>query len=200
MPGTTLAEFAREIAGQAKAETRGAGHDKLTDMFAQRVAALIPDKAKILDVGCGHGPALEWFSKRNHEILGISMNREDVSYCLSREHCCALCDQNDLERFEDDALDLVWARHVLEHSIAPFYTLHEFYRILKDGAILYVEVPAPCTQCLHETNLNHFSVFGYEMWLNLFSRLKFKIVEACQTDLKTCEGLQDIYYSFILRK
>jgi ubiquinone/menaquinone biosynthesis C-methylase UbiE len=62
--------------------------------------------------------------------------------------------------FDDESFDLVWARHALEHSVVPAFLLSEFHRLTKPGGVLYVEVPAPDTACVHETNPNHHSVLA----------------------------------------
>ena len=77
--------------------------------------------------------------------------------------------------FADNEFDLLWCRHVLEHSIAPLFTLSEYRRVLKPGGLAYVEVPAPDTSARHETNPNHYSVLPLSAWFNLFSRVGFAV-------------------------
>jgi SAM-dependent methyltransferase len=95
--------------------------------------------------------------------------------------------------------DCVWARHVLEHSVIPFFVLHEFARVLKPGGILYAEVPSPGTDCRHEANPNHYSVLTCGMWLQLIQRAGFEILEVREIKLNTAAG-PDIYHSIIARK
>ena len=40
-------------------------------------------------------------------------------------------DQSFLD-FADDYFDFVWCRHCLEHSIFPYFTLQEIYRVIKN--------------------------------------------------------------------
>jgi ubiquinone/menaquinone biosynthesis C-methylase UbiE len=103
-------------------------------------------------------------------------------------------DQSFLD-FEDDSFDLVWARHVIEHSFMPLYTLTEFKRVLRPGAILYMEVPAPDT-LLHEQNPNHYSVLGKVMWTSLLERVGFTIAGTVDFFLDTPSGRTDSYWGY----
>lgn len=181
------------------AEPRVQLHDDITFQVAEEIAKLIPVDGKILDVGCGQGPALEWFSKNSFHIIGITTNPEDLSACRSSGFETLPMDQNCLRADWKDEFNLVWARHVLEHSIAPFWTLMEFNRVLKTGGILYAEVPAPDTASDHETNQNHYAVMGWKMWASLLTRAGFEIVHAAQRPLVTLLGA-DLYLSFTARK
>lgn len=181
------------------AEPRVQLHDDITFQVAEEIAKLIPDDGKILDVGCGQGPALEWFTKNGFQIHGISTNADDLIECGKRGFISWNYDQNHLPLMWTGTYDLAWARHVLEHSIAPFWTLTEISRILKTGGILYAEVPAPDTTSEHEQNANHYAVMGWKMWASLLTRAGFEIVHAAQRPLVTLLGA-DLYLSFTARK
>jgi hypothetical protein len=53
--------------------------------------------------------------------------------------------------------------------------LIEYNRVLKPRGVLYVEVPAPDCEMLHEINRNHFSIMGKQMWLSLLERTGFDV-------------------------
>lgn len=181
------------------AEPRTELHDGITNEMAEIVSKLLPVDGRILDVGCGQGPALEWFSNNGFEAIGITTNREDLMACISRHYSVRDCDQNNMPPMFTEHFDLVWARHVLEHSICPFWTLHEFKRVLKPGGILYVECPSPGTSSMHEANVNHYSVLGWQAWASLLDRSGFEIIEAKQMQLQTLLG-EDCYFSFQTKK
>ena len=193
-----LSQFMATVAKDTYPEPRTGGHDKITSVMAPKAAALIPASGRVLDIGCGQGPALEWFTNRGFRAHGIALNETDVRECTRQGYSATIGDQNDLSE-QDGAYDLVWARHVLEHSIAPYWTLHELARVLKKGGILYVEVPSPDTDSRHETNQNHYSVMGWKMWCSLISRAGFDIVAAETISLTTGAG-SDVYFTFIARK
>jgi SAM-dependent methyltransferase len=192
-----LDQFMRRIALDTYPEPRSGGHDEITSQMLPRVAAMASGRA--LDVGCGQGPALEIFKRLGVEAVGIALNPIDVWECKRRGLDAVEADQNDMSQFADGEFGLVWARHVIEHSIAPYWTLSEFHRVLSPGGILYVEVPAPDTSCGHETNGNHYSVMGSKMWINLIHRSGFEVVSAQAINLQTQAG-PDVYFAIIARK
>lgn len=134
-------------------------------------------KARILDIGCGQGTFIREMDDRGYkQVVGLTMSKDDVDACIEKGYTAVYGDMSDLA-YQNDTWDLVWCRHALEHSPFPLITLLEFNRVMKDGAYLYVEVPAPDTERQHEFNPNHYSVFGEVMWASLFGRAGFESVE-----------------------
>lgn len=148
---------------------------------------------KVLDVGCGYGYAMDRFKDKNMDVVGITLDHPPAT---SSPLC--IMDQSFLG-FKPDIFDLVWCRHCLEHSIMPYFTLHEFYRVLKKDGFLYIEVPAPDTSCMHQTNPNHYSVLGKSMWYQLIYRCGFTPIECTTLSLQTGAG-PDEYYTFFVQK
>lgn len=185
---------------EAYPEPRCELHDKLTCEMAEIVAKLLPENGRVLDVGCGQGPALDWFSRNNFYVRGITTNLQDLRICEEKGYNVELADQNNMPPVWTDYFDCVWARHVLEHSICPFWTLHEFARVLKPGGILYAECPSHETSAGHEANVNHYSVMGWRMWLELLLRSGFHLEEARQFPFEIPNLGPDLYLSFICRK
>jgi Flp pilus assembly protein TadD/glycosyltransferase involved in cell wall biosynthesis len=165
--------------------------DKLVNMFA------FDKNIKILDIGCGQGPALDAFSKLGFTPSGITLGDEDVNVCRQKGYDVRKMDQSFLD-FSDNEFDLIWARHVLEHSVMPLLTLMEYHRVMKPGALVYIEVPGGGTVCHHETNPNHYSVLSATMWESLLQKAGFGIIESFIIPLELTIG-KDEYLSFICR-
>jgi len=121
-----------------------------------------------------------------------------VQICRGKGHAVQKMDQSFLD-FPDESFDFIWARHVIEHSIFPYFTLTEFARVLATGGMLYLEVPAPETSCHHETNPNHYSVLGSGAWTSLLERAGFAISEDVKFAFTTGMG-PDEYWGFICTK
>ena len=102
------------------------------------------------------------------------MSREDVAICQERQLSVRTGDMNFLPE-RDESVDLLFCRHALEHSPFPYFSLLEYNRVLKPGAYLYVEVPAPDCDRQHEDNRNHYSIMGKTMWLQLLKRAGFDV-------------------------
>lgn len=195
-----LRSFMLARAVETRPEVRCDLHDKTTFEMAEEVSKLLPSKGDVLDVGAGQGPALEWFTRNGFKVLGITTNQEDRIVCQNHGYTCLDMDQNDMPELWTESFDLVWARHVLEHSIAPFWTLSEFARVLRPNGILYAEMPAPNTSAVHESNGNHYSVMDWKMWLELIHRSGFRVIEAKQMQLHIPNLGADLYFSFICRR
>src|SRR5260221_6278842 len=123
--------------------------------------------ALILDLGCGPGKFMDEAAKLGYRnVLGITLSQEDHAACLKKGHRALLQDFSDLE-VADESTALIWARHSLEHSPYPLFSLLEFNRVLKVGGFAYIEVPAPDCERQHERFSNHFSILGSTMWMAL---------------------------------
>lgn len=179
-------------------ETPSEPHLSITRMVIQELHRLgqIGPGGRVLDVGCGQGVALEQFRSLGLEAIGVAMGK-DVEVCRSKGFKVRDMDQNFMT-LPDGGFDLLWCRHVLEHSFAPYFTLAEYRRLTRPGGLVYVEVPAPDTSAHHELNPNHYSVLPLSSWLALFSRAGF-IVEWSRSLNFTVRCGPDTYWSNLLR-
>lgn len=196
-----LVSFIDSIERDSYPEAPTSLHSDITrDVLEKILPVYAADKtARILDVGCGQGPALDVFREKGYgNVAGITLNEEDVRICRKKGHNVLKMDQSFL-RFPDEAFDFIWARHVIEHSIFPYFTLHEFGRVLADKGTLYLEVPAPETSCRHETNSNHYSVLSINAWASLIIRSGFNIADNIKFNFSTKLG-PDEYWGFICNK
>ncbi|HEY8573109.1 class I SAM-dependent methyltransferase [Phenylobacterium sp.] len=194
-----LDAFLQRVRGEIYAEPAFDLHDKVTREMAAYLlkTAGLPPGAKVLDVGCGQGLALELFRDAGLAPVGITLG-EDLEVCRGKGLDVVEMDFSFLD-FPDESFHLVWCRHALEHSIFPYFTLAEMHRVLKPGGVLYVEVPAPDTACAHQANPNHYSVLPKSMWLELMRRTGFVEPRASDLQFKTGAG-PDLYWAFFARK
>ena len=151
----------------------------------------------VLDVGCGQGVALRQFKDMGLHPVGITLG-EDYRACRAKGFEVHELDQNFLT-FPDRSFDILWCRHVLEHSLAPLFTISEYYRLTRPGGHVYVEVPAPDTSAHHERNVNHYSVFGHSAWMSLFPRVGFTVLRSVAIKCNLPCG-EDVYWSFLLHR
>ena len=194
-----LEDFLDRIKGEIYPEPPSGLHTELTRRMIAFLFGKIstPHPLRILDVGCGQGVALEQLKALGHRPLGIAMG-EDVRVCRAKGLEAIEMDLASLE-FPDREFDLVWCRHAIEHSIFPYFTLAELFRVLRPGGLLYVEVPAPDTSCRHQTNPNHYSVMGRSMWLSLMARVGFEVIHEDKFEFTVPAG-PDVYWAFVLRR
>ncbi len=193
-------EFLASLVKDTYPEPPSGGHDDITARVLPGVVARCPAGARVLDVGCGQGVALKHFKELGCDAWGVTTNATDREECLAKGFSASLEDMHNIySEHQRELYDLIWARHVLEHSPAPLFALHEFKRVLKPGGLLYAEMPAPDTSCHHELNQNHYSVLGRDAWGALLCKAGFSIIEERRIDLMTPAG-PDMYFSFLCRK
>jgi SAM-dependent methyltransferase len=195
-----LMGFLNCIGKQVYAEKPSELHSHITRKSADELLKACPLRpgARILDVGCGQGPALEYFTRKGFFPVGVTQSDEDIEACKRQGFTVARMEQSFLD-FEPETFDLVWARHVVEHSIFPLFTLDGFQRVIRDGGYLYLEVPAPDTSCHHEQNPNHYSVLTKSSWLSHLKRTGFEMVLELSYKFDVMTG-PDEYWAFCCQK
>lgn len=139
----------------------------------------LPKDAKILDLGCGPGYFLDEMKTREYtNVVGVTLSQGDIKICEDKGHVIKKYDLSFLPQkdgYIDESVDFIFLRHALEHSPYPIFSLMEYNRVLKQGAKIYIEVPAPGCERKHEFNLNHYSILGDQMLIGLLQRTGFDI-------------------------
>jgi ubiquinone/menaquinone biosynthesis C-methylase UbiE len=132
----------------------------------------IVDSKTVLDIGCGSTAIAEpYFTKKGIHYTGISLGK-DADLAKEAGKNVIKADQTFLDMFEGESFDLVWARHVVEHSPMPLITLFEFYRVSK--AHLCLIVPKP--KFFGRTGQQHYSVLYDDQWKFLMERAGWGVI------------------------
>ena len=139
----------------------------------------LPKDAKIIDMGCGPGYFLDEMKSRGYtDLVGISLSPGDIKLCEDKGHTIKKYDMSfipQVDGYYDESVDFLFVRHSLEHSPYPIFTLAEYNRILKQGSKMYIEMPAPNCDRMHEYNDNHYSILGENMLAALLQRTGFNV-------------------------
>lgn len=139
----------------------------------------LPKDAHILDLGCGPGYFLDEMKQRGYtNVTGVTLSPGDVKLCEDKGHIVKKYDLSFLPQkdgYYDESVDFIFLRHALEHSPYPIFSLIEYNRVLKQGAKIYIEVPAPDCDRKHEWNLNHYSILGSSQLIALLQRTGFDV-------------------------
>lgn len=147
------------------------GHTQmLSEAFHNWIPKLMGVK-NVLDIGCGQVAIAESFFKDlNIEYTGITLGREAIVARKMGKNVLNM-DMNFLE-FDDNSFDLIWARHVAEHSPMPVITLMEWHRVCASFICLIVPTP----DHYGRVGKNHYSVLYNDQWKFLMERAGFHII------------------------
>lgn len=181
-----------------------AAHDYVSGVAIQILNDLTPLVGKnVLDIGCGKGRDLLRFNELGANPTGLTLH---ITQQLTDTGIPVIFEDQAFSTIPDAAYDVIFARHVLEHAIAPFYAVCEYARFLKMDGTAYVEVPACGQKAQQELNANHYGVMPELMWYNFFTRAGFDIVKRVDApvDLYDKDGNlikgADLWWGFFLQK
>jgi SAM-dependent methyltransferase len=118
--------------------------------FVQRVKALVPPPARVLEIGSGSGGQCVALARAGYDVTGVEPNDDGVraSRLRVQRYPGILC------RFEkgvaealplpDASMDLVLSRQVLEHVPDLPAGVRECFRVLAPGGLAYHNMPNYC--------------------------------------------------------
>lgn len=101
--------------------------------LASQAAATLPAGSRVLDAGAGNAPYRDAFNKHDYHTVDISPPALEADRR-------AVANLNRLP-LRSDSYDLVFSSQVLEHVPDPATVLGELWRVLREGASMWVSVP-----------------------------------------------------------
>ena len=98
--------------------------------------------SRICDIGCGSGSFAEELVHLGHELTGVEVDPRALSSELGDQirFFAGTAEQLPLD-LEQGSYDAVIMSHVLEHCVDPSLALRNAYGLLRDGGVLFCEVP-----------------------------------------------------------
>lgn len=184
-------KYISELSIDVYAQPSDEGHLQMaTDVFNKWVRDL--GVLNLLDIGCGADAFLQPLVYSAKILYGGISLGNDVVTAQNFEKRILDMDMSFLT-YNDDVFDLVWARHVLEHSPMPLLTLMEWHRVSNHYLCLIMPNPAHFTF----VGRNHYSVMDVQQAAWLLRRAGWEIVkyESVEQELRfLCEKRERISY------
>jgi len=141
---------------------------------------LCGDGDTFLDVGCGTGWLRDEVEKLNWRYTGLSLqDGADIP--------------GDMHFTDPGVYDLVFCRHVVEHSPMPILAIYKLYQFTAPGGWCIVVTPTPPHYADWPA---HFSVLPRAAWAGLFKRAGFAIEQSCTKEI----GDASVESRFLLRR
>ncbi|MEA3571283.1 methyltransferase domain-containing protein [Paenibacillus phoenicis] len=143
----------------------------------QLMNMISPLATKVLDLGCGDGQTSRMLQELlpNAKVYGLTANKEEAETNSDDQLKIVFGDAHHLP-FEDNFFDVVYARHVLEHCIAPYIAIKELNRVLSLGGQVVIAVPENNEWA--DSYPDHYSVLSKTMWEKLFVQCGFKVKQS----------------------
>lgn len=135
---------------------------KISQRYAVVQNLLNPGKVglKMLDVGCGEGYAMAYFSEKGWHVKGFDFSAEGVR--SKNPHCLESLVAGDIfglvseEISSGNVYDVVWLQNVLEHVLDPLELLHSLRRLVSRDGLAVLTVPNDCSAIQQAAlNANH---------------------------------------------
>jgi len=108
---------------------------------AERVIEWLPDKGKLLDIGCGDAKQTDMFLEKVDFTVGLDETVEDPNFDHKERKCKIVQGDATILPFEDGSFDVVTASGVLEHLENDLACVKEVQRVLKNDGTYIVSVP-----------------------------------------------------------
>jgi len=140
-----------------------AGHTILAHLAIQWFSLRSGNKKSVLDVGCGTGFCQKAFENNGYVWKGLTLGADPKSknQIISGDFS-----------FLSGTWDIIFARHVLEHSPFPLITLMEWRRVAQE-----VWLVLPAVEFWRERGQNHYFVLNYPQWWSLLTRAGWQIMD-----------------------
>lgn len=114
---------------------------RVREVLAKDLAALLPARARVLDVGCGNGEFLDAARELGHQVFGLDFSPAAAEACAARGIEAAAGDFLTFDFGARAPFDLITLWDVCEHLDRPLAFMARARELLSPGGWLALKVP-----------------------------------------------------------
>ena len=102
-----------------------------------KIAKLISQNSKVLDVGCGDGELMKYiYENITNDIRGLELSKHNVQKCIEKGLTVIEGDaEKDLKQFPESSFDYVILSQTLQAFLDPENVINELLRIGKKAIV-----------------------------------------------------------------
>lgn len=167
------------IARKLESEERGVDESRKETFipFVETFSKYAPPNSypNILNIGAGCGAETAVLREKGYDALGITFGKDNIKYAKEKFGIDLLeMDMHNLQ-FPDRFFDGAFMIQTFEHAFSPWLLIIELRRVLKDGGMVFLDVPDPDDEAMLKT-IWHTSVLYSNQIKALFWKAGFKEV------------------------
>ena len=159
------------------------------------------NKLKILEIGCGKGPLIDWANQNGHNAIGIESSELICEFLREKSLLdIRFIKDNDYTKLSENCFDLIYMEHSLEHHSNLKLTLKSLKEKLANEGIIHVIVPNHGSKIAKKKKLqwlnysppHHLFFFNKENLTYAFKSNNYIVLEVKET-LRFDSGIWNFY-------
>jgi len=109
--------------------------------IADRLEELLPNKGKLLEIGCAMGGTLVGFRERGWDVLGVEPEEWTAKIAREKYGLTVISAPFQEAGLAKNSFDAIILLHVIEHVSDPFQALCDMMELIRPGGYLVLETP-----------------------------------------------------------
>ena len=174
------------VGGQRQMDSDGTPNDFGFDIAVQRAKNLFKYiekenikicKKSLLDVGCGCGGFLHYFSERGYQVVGNDPDLKAVEFGIKKGLKIDAISGEKMEYSQKFGLIIIIGS--LEHCLNPNIVLEKCWNMLEENGVIIIEGRYfPISESFRWLNSNHHRFFTHESSQSIFIKHGFSIIKS----------------------